>query len=831
VHDAAQTAGILAITMACGMLHHSFVHQIILAIRSLRKNPGFAFSALAILVLGIGANTAIFGIFDAVLLKPLPYAKPDSIVAVYHVPPQQSFPGMKLFAVSPANYLDWKNQNTVFESIAVIGGSVVRLGATSRPQSITLTVTEPEFFKVLGVAPAVGRAFTAEECQPGHDDVLLVSHAFAASQFGGPHEALGRSVELNGREFHVIGVMPREFELKSWFPASSEALAPVAWTPKDATVRGIHDYAVIARLRPGVTVNAAQIEMNVISERLASTYPDEDKGWGATVRTLRDDLVGDVRPALLTLLAAVSFVLLIACANTANLVLVRTVARRKELAIRSALGASSVQVLSPGLTETMLLALAGGALGVPLARSTQSLVLNALAAQLPRALDVRLDIRVLAFAFAASVFTGLAAGLIAGWRLTKIDLNEGLKQGLGKTDAYSGGRRTRSVLVTTEVALSLMLLIGAGLMVRSLWALRGVDPGFVSANVITMGVPIPKPAKEGGPADFYADILPQVRNLAGVVSAAAVDVLPLSDNGSQQPLVIEGRPAEVLALQPTVAVREATPGYFQTMRIPLIAGRDFVEDDTIPRKDRGSVVISLSMARQFWPDENPIGKHLRLSFSPQMRREVVGVVADVKERGLDVLDPVTMLYAPLPANEFGNMTLVARASGDPAALVSPITRVLEGINPELTVRKPTSMDELVATSLSQHRFSMLLFVALALLAFVLAAAGIYSVLAYNVRSRTPEISVRMALGARIGDVLRLVVADGMKPALAGIALGALGASFLAGLLSNLIYGVSPTDPMTFGVVALLVAAVALAACMIPAWQATRVEPVEALRSE
>jgi predicted permease len=724
-------------TMACGMLQHSFVHQTILAVRSLRKNPGFALSALAILVLGIGANTAIFGIFDAVLLKPLPYPKPDSIVAVYHVPPQQSFPGMKLFAVSPANYLDWRNQNTVFESIAVIGGNVVRLGASSRPQSITLTVTEPEFFKVLGIAPAVGRAFTAEECQPGHDDVLLVSHAFAASQFGGPHEALGRSVQLNGR----------------------------------------------------------------------------------------------VRPALLTLLAAVSFVLLIACANTANLVLVRTVARRKELAIRSALGASSVQVLSPGLTETMLLALAAGALGVPLARSAQSLVLNALAAQLPRALDVRLDIHVLAFAFAASVFTGLAAGLIAGWRLTKTDLNEELKQGLGKTDAYSGGRRTRRMLVTTEVALALMLLVGAGLMVRSLWALRGVDPGFVSANVITMGVPIPKPAKEGGPADFYADFLPQVRNLAGVVSAAAVDVLPLSDNGSQQPLVIEGRPAEVFALQPTVAVRHATPGYFQTMRIPLIAGRDFIEDDTIPRKDRGSVVISRSMARQFWPDENPIGKHLRLSFSPQMRREVVGVVADVKERGLDVLDPVAMLYAPLPANEFGNMTLVARASGDPAALVSPITRVLEGINPELTVRKPTSMDELVATSLSQHRFSMLLFVALALLAFILAAVGIYSVLAYSVRSRTPEISVRMALGARIGDVLRLVVADGMKPALAGIALGALGASFLARLLSRLIYGVSPTDPMTFGAVALLVAAVAMAACMIPAWQATRVEPVEALRSE
>jgi putative ABC transport system permease protein len=738
---------------------------------------------------------------------------------------------MKRFAVSPANYLDWRNQNSVFESMAVIGGRAARVGGTSRPLSMILTVTEPDFFKALRMPPILGRAFTTAECQPGHDDVVVLTSQFAAKQFGGPHEALGNSIELNGRTFHVIGIMPPDFELKSWFPASSDGIVPVAWTPKEAATRGDHNYSVVARLRPGVTVAMARSDMSIVSERLANTYPNEDKGWGATVGTLRDELVGDVRPALLTLLGAVSFVLLIACANTANLVLARTATRRKELAIRAALGAGSVRAMFPGLVETMVLALTGGALGLVLARSAQSLVLKALAAELPRSIDVSIDLRVLVFTAGASVFTGLAAGLIAGWRLLKIDLNEALKQGLGKTDAYSGGTRTHKVLVAAEAALSLLLLVGAGLMVRSLWALREVNPGFVSANVITMGVPIPKPPEEDAPTRFYSDFLPQVQNLPGVVSAAAVDRVPLGGGGSQQPVTIEGRPAEVFALQPTVAVRAATPGYFHTMQIPLLAGRDFNQDDTIPRKDRGSVLISQSMARQFWPGESPIGKRLRLSFSPEKLREVVGVVGDVKEFRLDALDPVTMLYQPLPVNEFGYETLVVRVSGDTGALVPAITRVLAGIDPQLSVRKPQSMDQLVAAALSQNRFSMLLFVALASLALVLAAIGIYSVLAFNVRSRVGEISIRMALGARVSDVLRLVVNDGMKPALAGIILGVVGAWFLAGLLSRLIYGVSPTDPLTFGAVALLLAVVALLACLIPAWQAARVEPLESLRSE
>jgi putative ABC transport system permease protein len=547
------------------------------------------------------------------------------------------------------------------------------------------------------------------------------------------------------------------------------------------------------------------------------------------VTTVRDALVGDVRPALLTLLGAVGFVLLIACANTANLVLARTISRRKELAIRAALGANAGQVVRPVLMETTLLSVAGGMLGLLLAQSGQSLVLKALAAQMPRSTEVQLDARVLGFTLLASVLTGLMAGLIASWRLTRIDLNESLKQGLGKTDTFSGGARTRSALVITEVALSLVLLIGAGLMIRSLWALRRVDPGFVSSNVITMRVPIPQSSDATRRSRLYDEFLPQVRRLPGVISAAAITTLPLTDSGSQQPIMIEGRPAPVFALQPNVGVRDATPGYFRTMRIPLLAGRDFAEADTAEGK--AVILISQALARQFWPGEDPIGKRLRISFSPEVAREVVGVVGDVKERGLDVLEPLAMLYRPIAQDRSGPVSLVVHSDQNASALVPAITRVLGRINPELPVRQVRSMDEVVAESLSQHRFSMYLFAALASLAFVLAAVGIYSVLAYMVRSRVQEIGIRIALGARIQDVLGLVVIEGMKPALAGIVVGAFGAWMLSSILSRLIFGISAADPYTFAAVALLLAVVALLACLIPAYRATRVEAVTALRNE
>jgi putative ABC transport system permease protein len=806
----------------------AFIQSLTHAVRVLRKNPGFTLSALAVLTLGIGANTAIFSVVNAVLLRPLPFPDSHSIVTVFHAPPAAAFPGLKTFAVSAANYLDWRKQNDVFESMSVFGPRRLPIGGGSRPQSLFATMSDADLFKVLRVKPAIGRVFTEDECEPGHDAVIVLSDGFAQSHFGSPGNALGKQIQLGSRSYLVIGVMPAGFLVKSWFPASTEGWIPVAWTEKDRATRGNHNWLVVARLREGVSLAKAQSAMNVISDRLARDYPEEDKGWGAVVTPLRDNLVGDVRPALLTLLGAVGFVLLIACANTANLVLARTIARRKEFAIRAALGASTRQVLRPVLTETTILAIIGGSLGLLVAGAGQSLVTSALADQLPRATEVQLDARVLAFTLFASVFTGLAAGLLAGTRLLRGDLNDSLKQGLGKSDSYSSGRRTRSLLVISEVALSLILLVGAGLMIRSLWALHRTDPGFRPSNLLTMIVPIPKSSEGVRRSRFYDEFLPQVAALPGVESAAAIDNPPMQ-GGSEQPIAVEGRPAEVFALQRNVSVRRATPNYFHTMGIPILSGRDLELADA-SRKE-AVAVISQAMANLFWPGESAVGKRFRISFTPETVRTVVGVAGDIKERGLEALEPVTMLYLPIRQDDTIAVTLVVRGNGGVTRLTSAITSVLAKVDPALPVRNIKTMDELVAATLSQQRFSMWLFAALAGLALLLAIVGIYSVLAYSVRSRMHEIGVRIALGAGSADVLRLVIAEGMRPALAGVFIGACGAFALGGVLSNLIYGVSPADPLTFVTVALLLAVVAMAACAIPAYRATRVQPVTALRNE
>jgi putative ABC transport system permease protein len=799
------------------------------AVRGLSKHPGFTLSALSILTLGIGANTAIFSVVNAVLLKPLPFADADAIVTVDHVPPPAAFPGWKRFSVSAGNYLDWRKQNDVFESMSVYGGGGMQLGGGSRPQSLIVTVSDSDFFTVLRAKPALGRVFTDAECQPGHDGVIVLSHGFAQSHFGSPQNALGQQLELNGRNHRVIGIMPAWFRVNSWFPASTQGWVPIAWTDQERAVRGNHNWLVVARVRDGVSVAKAQSAMDVLSDRLARDYPEENKGWGAVVTTLRDDLVGDVRPALLTLLGAVGFVLLIACANTANLVLARTIARRKELAIRAALGASKRDLLRPVLIETTLLAVAGGALGLLVAGSGQALITGALADQLPRATEVQLDARVLAFTLLASVLTGLAAGLIAGTRFMRGDVNDSLKQGLGKTDSYSGGRDTRRALIVVEMALSVILLIGAGLMIRSLWALRATDPGFKPANILTISMPIPRSSGKAQRSRLYDEFLPSVRALPGVQSVAAIDSLPIEGGGSEQPIAVEGRPVEVFALQRNVSVRRATPNYFRTLSIPLQSGRDFTLADT--STERSVAIISQSMAELFWPGENPLGKRFRISFTPETVREVVGVVADIKERGLKVLEPVTMLYIPIRQDEENAIAVVVRGDQGVTSLGPAITNVLVRMDPELAIRRIRTMDEVIATSLSQHRFSMWLFAALAGLAFVLASVGIYSILSYTVRSRVSEIGVRIALGATPSDVLRLVVVEGMRPTALGLALGTFGAYVLGDVLAKLIYGVSATDPLTFIAVALLLAAVALIACGIPGYRASRVQPVEALRAE
>jgi putative ABC transport system permease protein len=795
--------------------------------RVLLKSPGFSAAAVVVLALGIGANTAIFSVVNTVLLRPLPFPHSERLAMVYHVPPQKSFPGAKIFAVSPANFLDWHAQNHVFDGLSIFHGAAMTLMAKDQPEAVPGLVVSYEFFSVLGGTPILGRTFTPEEDRDGHGNVVVLSYPFWQSHFGGDRQIIGKSLTFNGRAYSIIGVMPARFH----FPDQGQYFVPLGWKDEDRAERKNHNYVVIARLKAGVSREQAQAEMDTISSRLEQAYPEADKGWGAVIVPLREDLVGDVRPALLVLLGAVAFVLLIACANVANLVLAKTLGRRKEIAIRTALGASWRRVVQQMLAETVLLATAGGALGLLVAHGGIALIVAFFGDKLPQTGTVGLDPQVLGFTLAISIATGLIAGLAPAWRLARTNVNDGLKQGLGRTDADSGGRSTRNVLVVCEVGLSLVLLIGAGLMIRSLWALHSVNPGLDTHNVLTVRVTIPQESypKPEQQLAFYSQLAERVRALPGIESLGTIDSLPFDDDGSTQPVAIDGRPAVEFAMQPEVAVRTISPGYLRTVRIPLIAGREFTDADSLDRPL--AVVISESMAREFWPNENAVGKRMTLSFFPGKVREVVGVVGDIKFRGLASRESLAMVYVPLAQMTFWNQALVVRTTGDPTNALSAITVAVHQIDSGQPVRDVRTLDAILAGSLSQQRFSMLLLAAFAALALVLAAVGIYSVLAYAVRRRQREIGIRMALGAQLGDVLKLVVAEGMMPTLIGIALGLAGALALSRVVASLIYGVSQSDPLTFVSVSALLATVALVASLIPAFRATKVDPMRALREE
>lgn len=815
----------------------TLVQDVRYGLRVLRKSPGFAAVAVIVLGLGIGANTAIFSVVNAILLRPLPYRDPSRLMQVWHVPPPKQFPGMTKFSVSPANYLDWERQNNVFQSMAIYGFQSYNITGTDQPQALQASVVSQDFYRTLGVQPLLGRTFTSDEEQSGHNHVLILGYALWKSSFGSNPRIVGSSIKLDDQPYTVVGVMPPNFKFPDW----AQLWAPLGWTDQERAVRGNHNYMVIARLRPGTAMQQAQAEMNIISARLQQQYPADDAGWGAVIVPLHEQLVGDVRPALLVLLGAVAFVLLIACANVANLVLAKTVSRRKELAIRAALGASRARILSQVLAETVLLALAGGALGLLLAHFGVRLIVAFLAGQLPRAAEITLDGWVLAFTLGVSVLAGIIAGLAPAWRFTKndFDVHEALKQAASRTETESRGARTRSALVVSEVALSLVLLVGAGLMIRSLWALRSTNPGFDPRNVLTMVLPTSAtryPTLQQNIA-FWNRVLPRVRALPGVVHAGATDSLPLSGEGSTQPVTVEGRPVLPMAEQPEVGVRVFTPGYLEAMRVPLRRGRMLNDGDVAGRPP--VTVISAAMARQFWPHEDPIGKHLTLTFSPGIAREVVGVVGDVKMDALDASATQSMIYVPLaqmtlPPGEVWHgfaISLVVRTATAPSSTAAAIKNAVHQVDSAQPVMQVETMEDMVADSISQQRFTMLLLAAFAGLALLLAAVGIYSVLSYSVRRRVREIGIRMALGAQIADVLRLVVMEGMKPTLLGLAIGLAGALALGRVVSKLIYGVSAADPATFAAVSALLATVALAASIIPAYRATRVEPVKTLREE
>jgi predicted permease len=804
------------------------------AIRHLLKSPGFTSVAVLIMALGIGANTAIFSVVHAVLLEPLPFQDPDRLVQLWHVPPQSSFPGMTQFAVSAANFLDWQKQNDVFSGMALYSHGGYELTGQGKPETIHAGRVTAGFFSVLGVQPILGRVFLPEEDQPGRNKELVLSYKTWQTRYAADPNVVGRTVTLDGSPYVIVGVMGPKMAK----PDYAEVWTPLGMTAEEAAVRGEHHFLAIARLKPGVTIAQAQAEMNTISHRLEQSYPADDKGWGARVISMRDDLVGDVRPALLMMLGAVGFVLLIACANVANLIFARVFSRRKEVAIRSALGASRSRIVQPLLTESIIMAVCGGALGLVFAHFGIELLVRFFADKLPRMGDIGLSQPVLWFTLGLSVLTGLLSGLLPALSMIKGDVNEALKKGLGRMDSDGGSSITRSALVSVEVALSIVLLIGAGLMLRSLWSLQSTNPGFDARNVLTMALEIPKnqftkPAEEH---EFLNQVFQRVRALPGVESAGGVDDLPLA-GGSNQPVAVEGRPVVPMSEQPEVSVREVTPGYFDAMRIPLLEGRRIQDGDTAA--STAVVVVSKSMAQQFWPNESAIGHHLKLTFFPDKERTVVGVVGDVKQQGLDTTSGIATLYWPRaqvgdsaqgPWRSFG-VSLVVRTSTPPQKLAPTITKAIGEVNANIPVDNVMTLEDFIGSTLTQRSFNMQLLAIFGALALVLCTIGIYSVLAYSVKRRMREIGLRLAFGASFKDVMTLVVAQGMRPTLAGAGIGIAAALALGRVAASLIYGVSVRDMATYTVATVIIVLVSFVASLVPALRATRVDPLTVLHED
>jgi putative ABC transport system permease protein len=804
-------------------------------LRSLRRNAGFALGAILVLALGIGANTAIFSIVNAVLLRPLPYDHPSSLVMLFHVPPAKSFPGISLFALSPANFLDWQAQSTSFETMAIVGGNQLTLGGKDQPEVLNAAKVAPEFFSTLRVSPLLGRSFSPDENRPG-SHVIVLGYKLWRDRFGSDPNIVGHDITLDSQRYNVVGVMPEKFV----FPSFAKAWVPLAWTDQDRAVRGNHNYLAIGRLKPGVNLKQANAELASISARLEQLYPEDDKGWGGTAIPLHQQEVSDVRTALLVLLGAVGFVLLIACANVANLVLAKTLARQREIAIRTALGASRAAILRNILSETVLLAVIGGGLGLLLATVGVNTYVKIFAKYLPSFAEISLDPQVLTFTLVIAVLAGILAGLIPSLRFSRTDVNEALKSGQSRGASDSGGSKTRNLLIVSEVALSLVLLIGAGLMLRTLFGLHAVKTGFDANNVLTLSVAIgndrfPTPAGEIG---FFSDVLQGVRAVPGVQAAGTIDALPLSGNGgSHQPFSIQGRPVLPMAEQPEVDVRMISSGYLRAMHVPILRGRDFADSDVAGRP--GVALISEALARHYFPNEDPIGKHIDLYFFPGVPREIVGIVGDTKLDSLDETRPTDTIYVALAQmtvsgdgiwRSFGE-TLAIRTSSDPHSVISAVTAAVHQVAPDVPVTDVLSMDDVITQSIAPQRSILSLLGAFAALALLLAAVGIYGVLSYAVRRRLREIGIRMALGASHTDVLKLVVVDGMKPILMGIAIGAAVALALSRLVVSLIFGVKPSDPLTFTCVALLLIIVGLAANTVPAFRATRVDPTRTLREE
>jgi putative ABC transport system permease protein len=810
----------------------TFLQDLRYALRVLVKNPGFTLVAVLTLALGIGANTAIFSVVNTVLLKPLPYPNPDSLVKIWThftgigLPNDQNW-------FSPPEFRDVRQQNRSLSDVSVVSTGTFSLGVSGNPQSLNGATVSPNFFTLLGINPRLGRTFSAEEGEQGHDRVIVLGYGLWQRVFGSDPQIVGKDIAIDGRARKVIGVMPQGFEYPSpadlWTP---QVFAPTDFAPKN---RGNHGYEVLARIKPGLSLAQARSDMESVSKSIIEqnrAYPYQKFGFALILHPVLEETVGDVKTSLWVLMGAVGFVLLLVCANVAGLLLVRSTARQKEIAVRIALGAGIRRVVRQLLTESLLLSLVGGLLGLLLTPLLLRVIVTLSATALPRVVSTGIDVGALLFTFAVAVGTGILFGLAPALEASRGVQYQILKEG-GRTGTEGRTtQRLRRIFVAAEAALAVLLLAGSGLLLRSFVKLLAVDPGFRSENVLTVQVALPN-AKYPKPEQtraFFRDLVDRVQKLPGVQAAGAVSSLPLSGSGNSGTTTVDSRAVSPQDGSPEADWRVLTPGFFEAMGVSLVSGRFFDARDA----DTASpvAIIDETMARTYWPNEDPIGKRIKRggTESPTPWMSIVGVVRHVRYRTLEARSRV-QLYWPEAQNPTNFMGLAIRTSADPMSLAPAVQKTVLELDPEQPVDHVLTMQDVMADSLARRRLTLTLLAAFAGGAILLAALGIYGVTAYMVTQRQQEIGLRMALGASRTDVLGLVVKQGMSLMLAGLGAGLLLSLGLTWVLGSLLFSVRPYDPISLAAAAAALAVVALLACSLPAWRAARVDPLVALRYE
>jgi putative ABC transport system permease protein len=799
------------------------------ALRMLGKNPAFTSIAIIVLALGIGANSAIFSVVNAVLLRPLPFKHPEQLVMVWENAAHLGFPRN---TPSPANFLDWQKQARSFTGMAAMAERSFNLTGVGEPERLEGRRVSANLFDLLGVPPLLGRAFVPADDNPG-SHVVLLSYSLWQRRFGSDQGVIGRAVTLNGESYTVVGVMPPLVQLPGSENNHDQLWVPIAFPPNEATQRGNHFLEVIARTKPGIALKQAQAEMETIAARLATQYRDYNTRIGAVVIPLHEQVVGDIKPALLVLLGAVAFVLLISCANVANLLLARAAARQKEIALRLAVGASRSRLIRQFLTESVLLALFGAALGLLLALAGIRILRTFMPSTISQVETIHIDGTVLIFTALIAVITGIAFGLAPAIHGSHLNLNDTLKEGGRDSAGTSKGNRARSLLIVGEVAISFVLLIGAGLLANSFFHLRKLDPGFRTDHLLTVKVDLSEvkyPDRERRAA-FFDEVMRRLRALPGMQSAAVAGNLPLTYNGDSMSISVEGTPDPPPDQRPDVVFRVIGPGYFGTMGIPILRGRDFIDEDNADTKD--VVVISEKTAQYFWPGQDPIGKRLKpgSSTSKSAWREVIGIVKDVRQNDLIAPPKMEMYFTYRQPKELAANALVMRTTIEPMGVAASVRNTIWSLDKDQTVADIDTMDHIVAEAVARQRFSMVLLGLFAGLALLLASVGIYGVMSYSVVQRTREIGIRIALGAQRTDVLQMTVAQGLKLVCVGMMIGLVAAFLVTRVLATLLYGITATDPITFAGISVVLLAVAILATYIPALRATRVDPITALRAQ